>query len=366
MQERTSSPPFSPVPYLLSDDTLLPHTHLVLTHPKGANSGREFAGYLFMTMQRATATAAALVFAISATFALEILESDESGVTARSEDALELTCSTSDPWEYCKWTFSGGACLRTEAPLQNNDAFCRIHGPEDESVRWVGTPSIDQRCSLLISDPELSRDAGQWTCQLVKDDQTAKHTYDVTVHARAAVSFVGRPYKRMQVGQSYSVECEAREGSPAPSLGAVVSASPGTDLLEEDFLLESEVENTDGMLGGTVSTVFRYEPTPSNRIMFVKCFAFQEDVYRPPSSVISEFEVVYPPLPNDEVSGVQVAYVDLGMPGEVTIEFRANPVPTNEEVIWHYVKDETDESFVLSPGEEMVEENHCIGWFRVD
>ena len=71
---------------------------------------------------------------------------------------------------------------------------------------------------------------------------------------------------------------------------------------------------TVGMLGGTVSKLFVYNPTKDYPRMFVKCMAFQIDsegynIYEP-DIVTSSFEVVFPPLPSE--TPLQTFFIDEG------------------------------------------------------
>ena len=52
--------------------------------------------------------------------------------------------------------------------------------------------------------------------------QTARKTFTVEVTSKADVYFMTRPYRRMEAGRGYHVECGARGGNPKPGLVALV------------------------------------------------------------------------------------------------------------------------------------------------
>ncbi len=67
----------------------------------------------------------------------------------------------------------------------------------------------------------------------------------------------------MMVGDEYTIECNGIGGVPAPDLVAIVGASP--EITEDDVRLEAVSEAGDGMVGGTVSKLFKYEPSKEHR-----------------------------------------------------------------------------------------------------
>ena len=69
----------------------------------------------------------------------------------------------------------------------------------------------------------------------------------------------------MVAGNEYSIECVGLGGVPAPALVAIVGA--GEEVAEEDFDLAPIEEHSDGMVGGTVSKLFKFEPTKEHRLV---------------------------------------------------------------------------------------------------
>ena len=67
----------------------------------------------------------------------------------------------------------------------------------------------------------------------------------------------------MMVGNEYSIECVGLGGVPAPALVAIVGA--GEEVAEDDFELAPIEEHSDGMVGGTVSKLFKFEPDMEHR-----------------------------------------------------------------------------------------------------
>lgn len=138
----------------------------------------------------------------------------------------------------------------------------------------------------------------------------------------------------MLAGQNYTVECQGLGGVPTPQLVALIG--PSETVSGSDVTLDEIERANDGMRGGTVSTLFHYQPTPAQKSLFVKCLAVQTDgnfnVYDP-SLVVSAFEVIYPPQQKDTPR--EIFYLDEGATARVTVTFEANPIPQNDEVrIW--------------------------------
>ena len=67
------------------------------------------------------------------------------------------------------------------------------------------------------------------------------------------------------VGNEYSIECVGLGGVPAPALVAIVGT--GEEVAEDDFELAPIEEHSDGMVGGTVSKLFKFEPTMEHRLV---------------------------------------------------------------------------------------------------
>ena len=94
--------------------------------------------------------------------------------------------------------------------------------------------------------------------------------------------------------------------------------------------------------------------------------AFQADmdgynVYEP--GVISQsFEVVFAPLPLE--SPLQTFFIDDGETAEVKIIFQANPPPSNEQVVWHIVKQSSNHSRMITAGE--IEERFEAKYIEVE
>ena len=56
-----------------------------------------------------------LLSATTAAAAFEVLEPAEP-LEVRDDEALELTCTGSEPWLYCKWSFFDKDCARYAQP----------------------------------------------------------------------------------------------------------------------------------------------------------------------------------------------------------------------------------------------------------
>ena len=100
---------------------------------------------------------------------------------------LDLTCTGSEPWAYCRWSFYQRVCSRT---LDLNSPYCTID--ERGRITWQGVPAIDQKCTIRVKDPDLM-DSGSWTCQLIQDDnEVATKSFKVNVFTQAEVRFASR------------------------------------------------------------------------------------------------------------------------------------------------------------------------------
>ena len=84
---------------------------------------------------------------------------------------------------------------------------------------WRGIPSIDNKCTLYISQPQVRmklnringininfapyskvRDTGPWKCSLVtEENELAESTFDVTVFTPAEVDFGARPFRSVMI-----------------------------------------------------------------------------------------------------------------------------------------------------------------------
>ena len=65
-------------------------------------------------------------------------------------------------------------------------------------------------------------------------------------------------------GDEYTIECVGLGGVPAPALVALVGA--GEAAAGDDLELAPIEEHGDGMVGGQVSKLFRYQPTIEHRL----------------------------------------------------------------------------------------------------
>ena len=287
-----------------------------------------------------------LLLQICSLTAFEVTQTD-SDITVREDETLELSCTGSEPWDYCRWTFYGRECSRT---VQSTSSKCDID--DSGRITWVGVPEIDDTCTLNVAQPG-TQDSGSWTCQLLQQNiavAVASKSFKVTVYSRTVVSFGSRPYQKMMVGNEYTIECIGEGGVPSPTLVALVG--PEETIGDTDITLEAIGEASDGMVGGTVSKLFKYEPNKDYASMFLKCMAFQSDIdgynIYEPDIFTSSFEVVFPPLPSE--APLQTFFIDEGETATVLISFDANPPPTNDQVVWHVVRPSSNQSLMMEAG----------------
>jgi hypothetical protein len=78
----------------------------------------------------------------SALAEFRVLE-EESQVRVRDDRDLQLTCTGSEEWHYCRWSFFSRSCARTASNLE--DQRCNI---DPERISWMGMPQIDQKYVL--------------------------------------------------------------------------------------------------------------------------------------------------------------------------------------------------------------------------
>lgn len=237
-----------------------------------------------------------------------------------------------------RWNFYGRVCSRT---LDLNNPYCGID--DENRIAWQGVPSIDNKCVILIAKPEL-KDSGTWTCQLIQDDnEVAMKSFKITVYSKAVVSFESRPHEQVMVNKGYVIECSGIGGVPPPNLTVLVKPTNG----DYEKILEPVETSSDGMLGGTITSIFNYVPAKDHRFMTIQCVATQEDIFVTSSSPVN-FEVVFPPLPPE--TPVQSFYITEGQIATVTIDFYANPAPRDDQVIWHIVGQATNRSQMIVSG----------------
>eukprot|EP00095_Tigriopus_kingsejongensis_P001212 maker-scaffold1592_size34625-snap-gene-0.5 protein:Tk01212 transcript:maker-scaffold1592_size34625-snap-gene-0.5-mRNA-1 annotation:"PREDICTED: bestrophin-1-like" len=280
----------------------------------------------------------------ASTSTIEILDHSDDAqiVTKKVGEALTLTCIGSEKWDYCQWKHNNRTCSRT---WSMDNSFCDVW--EDESVTWIGLPEVDQACSVDIS--ELSNaHQGAWSCHLIAANdvihQAIAH-FDVQTLAPAQVSFHVRPPWQMEAGQSYEVKCSAKNGNPVPRL--VAQVGPQMEPADTDQILAQKQSKATNM------AVFELIPDMQFQKLYVKCMAEQIDemgvnVFEP-SIVDHLFDVVYPP---QTLEGEQLEIVfDPLKEVEAMVTFKAYPVPTDEEVIWHIVQGES--SSKLKSGERV-------------
>ena len=77
------------------------------------------------------------------------------------------------------------------------------------------------------------------------------------------------------VGEVYTIECVGMGGVPTPALAAIVGVNE--EVTEEDFSLDPIEEHSDGMVGGTVSKLFKFEPTKDHRFLSNWVIYFETD-----------------------------------------------------------------------------------------
>ena len=156
---------------------------------------------------------ATLLLITSLAEGFEVLET-ESAISVRDSEGLEMTCTGSEPWDYCTWNFDGRRCSRT---VDSSDAYCGID--PDSQILWKGVPSIDKRCTIFVARPDAERDSGRWSCSLITSDmRKAYRGFDVTVYTPTRIEFGAKPHKVMMVGSNYSIECSGIGGNPKPDL----------------------------------------------------------------------------------------------------------------------------------------------------
>lgn len=150
----------------------------------------------------------------------------------------------------------------------------------------------------------------------------------------------------MMVGQTYMIECSGVGGVPYPELQALVGPDEEIDIVN-DLQLEVIDETSDGMLGGTVSRLFEYSPAKDHRFLYVKCLATQENIF---DAVYASqrFEVLFPPLPTK--TPMETFYIDEGQMATITMVFYANPSPKNSQVIWHIVRQASNQTELIEAG----------------
>ena len=210
------------------------------------------------------------------------------------------------------------------------------------------------RCGILVEEAARAQDAGDYTCTLgvVSDEvEYARGSVTVDVVVPADVHFdeemTGENVLPVTEGEAVIVKCHALGGYPLPEITASLGDEEGPIDPDLDIPLEEVpdsgydmTQNEDGT--ADVTQAYYFVPHMSDCGKYLKCAARQADpetgevVFGTEDSLTTQkIMVQFGPtaLLDPEQSSV------IFTPGDevtvITLTFEANPVPEDNQAIWH-------------------------------
>lgn len=306
--------------------------------------------------------AAALVaLSASAVSAIELADQTAEAILVAEGTDVVLQCTGDVGYEFCKWTLADGqTCLVTAG---SSDEACSAN----PRLTW---DNDEARCALTIPTVARATDLGAYTCQLVDADLNsveASIAVDVAVPATThfGADFEGEDPEEavpVKAGELVIVECHATGGYPDPVVSASLGEDPSLIDEENDVLLEftENANQRQEMEDGTVDLVsyVSFMPTMADCGKYVKCEAIQKNedgelLFDHGSDLKArKIMVTFPPTPLADQLGPfpyspeDEEYQD-GQPLTVSVTFMANPVPMNNEAIWHFTTGEGEDADVM-------------------
>ena len=259
---------------------------------------------------------------------------------------LSLQCSTDLEFTFCEWTQveSGSTCRITK-----DQAGSETQCPSAPRISFSLEPTV---CGIIIPEVDRAFDMGDYKCSIVRmgDDnqaETVTGVMNVDIAMPASVrfesTFAAEEVISVKEGEMALVECHAKGGYPDPEVQVAMGLEEGVIDVENDVLLaetEGIADSRAMMDDGTVDLIklYTFMPTAEDTGKFIKCEAVQydsEDNLIFDSNMQSrEIMVTYPPQP------ARAHLDDIGYaPGQdqiqVDVIFDANPVPQDNQAIWH-------------------------------
>ena len=281
-------------------------------------------------------------------------------------DSHTIFCESDEPYEICKWSHvdMGKTCRVTSDEIDAKQGT-ECHG--ESHLLWDLT---ETRCGITILNAARS-DIGEYKCTVGVLEPEVKFLTSSTkidVSVPAIVTFQGNfaeSYtQEIDVDTETVFECHITGGYPQPTIQAAIGYQKDhIDTDGVDQILDSIDEQVTPLEDGTfeVTKSFTFIAESKHCGQFVKCEAVQRDeedniLFQEKDVMSRKINILSGPLPLE--SALQpFTFLEGDKNVKIDIIFVANPVPNNNEAIWHINptgKPSTD-SHVLHAG--VTEEN---------
>ena len=316
-------------------------------------------------------------------YGLELVTVPESKMIPQGE-SYTLFCETDEPYEICKWSHvdQNKDCRVTSDEIEDKQGqACN----DDSHLIWELT---ETSCGITIQNAARS-DLGEYKCTLgVLSPEplflTKSGNIDVSVPAIVTFqgSFSESPHIELDLNTEAIVECHVTGGYPQPTIQAAIGHEKDhIDTEEADEVLEIVEEHIDELDDGTfeVTKSFKFTATEEHCGRFVKCEAVQRDedeniLFQEQDVMSRKLSIVFGPQPL--ASALQpFQFTKNAESVMIHIVFSANPVPNNNQAIWHINPtgnasthshvlqaghSEEDRKYVALPLNNTLEEGHDV------
>ena len=255
-----------------------------------------------------------------------------------------IFCETDEPYEICKWSHveTGKTCRVTSDEIEEKQGTeCN----DESHLIWDLT---ETRCGITIQNAARS-DIGEYKCTVGVLEPTVlilTESANIDVSVPAIVTFQGSfadSYTQtLDLETEVVVECHVTGGYPQPTIQAAIGYDK--DHIEAegvDQVLESGDEQMNELDDGTfeVTKSFTFTTESKHCGQFVKCEAVQNDadgnlLFQEQDVMSRKLNIVFGPLPLESALE-PFTFAEGDETVEINIIFPANPVPKDNEAIWH-------------------------------
>ena len=328
-----------------------------------------FLNLIFEHLVKESRMASGMIFVLllcsllcKGSYGIELISSSKPKMIPQG-DSYTLFCETDEPYEICKWS---------HAEQEKN---CRVTSDEIEAKQ--GTECSDDShliweltetsCGITIQNAARS-DIGEYKCTvgvLEPEISILTETVSIDISVPAIVIFQGNFAEATEIQIDLEteavVECHVTGGYPHPMIQAAIGQHKDyIDTEQADEILEVVDEQTSELDDGTyeVSKSFKFTAAEAHCGQYVKCEAVQKDgegniLFQEQDVMSRKLSIVFgpqplsPPLqPFNFTEGAESL--------EISIVFSANPIPANNQAIWHInpTGNASHESHVLQAGQE--------------
>lgn len=299
-----------------------------------------------------TALVVIVAAAAARSLAFEMVETSGERISASQGDELRLYCESDVPYTFCMWDHlpTGTKCAIT---AESVDSTC----VRNSRIFW---DQSGNRCGIMIEAADRVLDSGAYACTLTVSDAellVARSTTEVDIVVPSEVHFGedmnGVDVYPVTMMEAFVVECHANGGFPHSEVVAYLGEEEGPiDDGVDEALMATEgaftlEENEDGT--ANVAQYFTYVPHMSDCGKYLKCASSQTgedgeiifdiaDYYS-----TQKIMVQFPPQPIMDAQQATVTFTPGDAEAWITLTFMANPVPQNNEAIWHITPEMEEE-----------------------